>query len=147
MTNKTWILVAHRTGARLFESAGTGQALTLLQDISHEQGRLKNQELTSDRQGRVASARGANNSYQQAEEPTDLVAIRFTKELASLLDAGRNQQKFHELVLVAEPRFLGHLRAALSAPTTKLVKASLDKDLGLIDARDLSQHIQGVVRL
>ncbi len=147
MTKKTWILVAHRAGARLFESAGSGQALTLLQDLPHEQGRLKNQELISDRQGRVANGRGGHNSYQQAEEPTEHLAVQFTKELAKLLDDGRNQQKYDQLVLVAESRFLGHLRAALSTQTTKLVTASLDKDLGTIDARDLPQHIQSVVRL
>jgi protein required for attachment to host cells len=147
MSNKTWVLVAHRAGARLFENPGAGSGLTLLQDMPHEQGRLKNQDLTADRQGNVADARGGHNSYQQAEEPTEHVAAQFAKELAKVLDDGRNHQKYDQLVLVAEPRFLGYLRAALSPQTAKLVTASVSKDLGVIEARDLPQHIQGVVKL
>jgi hypothetical protein len=44
--NTTWILVAHRGGARLFESPGPGKGLQLVEDIPHPEGRLKSGEST-----------------------------------------------------------------------------------------------------
>jgi protein required for attachment to host cells len=49
--------------------------------------------------------------------------------------------------LVAEPRLLGELRAALDKPTAALVSATLDKDLIDIDDRDLPKHLGQVVQL
>ena len=45
----TWILIAHRGGARLFEHTGRSAGLKLLQDIPHPEGRLKNQDINADK--------------------------------------------------------------------------------------------------
>ena len=58
-----------------------------------------------------------------------------------------NENRYGALVLVAEPHFLGELRTALDAPTAALVTATLDKDLGGIETRDLAQHLAGVLKL
>jgi protein required for attachment to host cells len=142
----TWILVAHRGGARLFENKGPGKGITLLQDIPHPEGRLKNHDLNSDRHGGSADARGGGlNSYEVAQNPTDHVAGQFAKHLSTLLDEGRTKQQFQRLVLVAEPRFLGNLRHTLSTQTATLVTATVDKDLGQIEAREMGKHLEGVV--
>jgi protein required for attachment to host cells len=148
MNGSTWILVAHRSGARLFENAGPGKGLALLQDIPHPEGRLKNQDLNADRHGGSADAGGAGRqSYEAAQNPVEHVATQFAKQLATLLESGRTQQRYGKLVLVAEPRFLGNLRAALSSPTATLVTATLDKDLGAVEARDLPRYLGDSVRL
>ena len=48
MSNKAGILVGRRGRARLFESRRARQVFTLVQNLSHAQGRLKYQELKSD---------------------------------------------------------------------------------------------------
>lgn len=79
--------------------------------------------------------------HDEAEQ----TAIRFAKQLSLLLDEGRTQHQFTRLVLVAEARFLGQLREALSRETSALVMASLDKDLPGVDARTLAGHLEGVM--
>jgi protein required for attachment to host cells len=64
-----------------------------------------------------------------------------------MLDDGRNQQRYGKLVLVAEPRFLGNLRAALSSPTAALVTAAVDKDLGGVEPHNMSRHLENIIRL
>lgn len=145
---KTWVLVAHRSGARLFENRGPGKGLELVQDLEHPAGKLKNHEIDSDKHGRSFDRRGAGrHAYTTEQDPTTHIAAQFARELAALLEDGRNQQRYEQLVLVAEPRFLGRLRAALSAQTAARVSATLDKDLGGIEARDLPKHLEEVVHV
>lgn len=54
---------------------------------------------------------------------------RFAKSMAAILNKGRADGDFDELVLVAPPRTMGDLRAALDKPTRASVSAELTKDL------------------
>jgi protein required for attachment to host cells len=148
MPNTTWILVAHRSGARIFENKGPNKGLSLLQDIPHPEGRLKNRDIGADKPGRSFDSHGqARHALGTEQEPTAHLAEQFAKQLGATLDDGRNHQRYTKLVLVAEPRFLGNLRAALSAPTAALVTASLGKDLGSVELHDLPKHLADTVWL
>lgn len=148
MTSRTWILVAHRAGARVFENTGTGKGLSLKQDIPHPEGRLKNQDINSDRAGRVGGTRGDQHQvYENPVEPTEHVAAQFAKQLATVLDHGRTGNQYDQLVLVAEPRFLGHLRTAMSDKVLSLVSATVEKDLGMVEIPELTRHLAGAVRI
>lgn len=148
MNNNTWILVAHRSGARLFENRGPGKGLNLIFDISHPEGRLKNKDIGADKPGRSFDSRGhGRHALSSEQEPTAHLAEQFAKQLSTMLDDGRNQQRYTKLVLVAEPRFLGNLRAALSATTAALITATIGKDLGGIEPHLLPKHLTDIVRL
>ena len=53
----TWILVAHRSGAQLFERQGR-KDLNLLQDIPHTERQLTDSELYTDKPGRAFDRAG-----------------------------------------------------------------------------------------
>jgi protein required for attachment to host cells len=145
--NNAWILVAHRGGARLFESKQTDKDLSLLDDIPHPQGRLKSKDMGTDKPGRSVDSHGTRHALVQEQEPAAHVAELFSKHLARLLDDGRLQRRYDQLVLVAEPHFLGILRAALSAETAALVTAAVSKDLGHVASRDIARHLSDTIRL
>lgn len=146
--NNTWILVAHRGGARLFENKGPGKGLNLLHDIPHPEGRLKNKDIGADKPGRSFDSRGqGRHALSTEQEPTAHLAEQFAKQLSTMLEDGRSQQRYAKLVLVAEPRFLGNLRAALSSPTAALVTATLDKDLAGVEQHNMTKHLSDIVRL
>lgn len=148
MINNTWILVAHRGGARLFENKGPGKGLSLLHDIPHPEGRLKNKDIGADKPGRSIDSHGpGRHSLSSEQEPTAHVTEQFAKQLSTMLDNGRNQQRYGKLVLVAEPRFLGSLRAALSTPTAALVTATVGKDLGSVELHNMPKHLTDTIRL
>lgn len=142
---KTWILVAHRSGARLLENSGPGKGLELLQNVDNPAGKLKNQEINSDKPGRHLDPRNNRHGYGHDQQPIMHVAEQFAKQLATVLEQGRTAHRYARLVLVADPRFLGLLRNCLSGPTAMLVSATLDKDLGGIETRDLHKHVEQVV--
>jgi protein required for attachment to host cells len=145
--NKTWILVAHRGGARLFENAGPGTGMQLVEDIPHPEGRLKSGEINADKPGRAFDTFSRRHGMSQEHEAADQVSLMFAKHLCDKLEKARAENRFGKLVLVAEPRLLGELRAALNKPTAALVSATLDKDLIAIENRDLPKHLAGVVQL
>ena len=142
----TWIMIAHRTGARVFENKGRGKGFQLAADIPHPEGRLKNQDIDADKQGRSFDRFGAGrHAMSQEQEPTKHIAERFAKKLAKLLDEGRNQHRYTKLVLIAEPSFLGTLRGALSDQTAGKVVASVDKDLADVPERDVMEHLREII--
>ena len=143
---KKWVLVAHRSGARLFENRGPGKGLELLKTVEHPAGKLRSHDIDSDKHGRSFDRRGGGrHAYSNEQDPTTHIAEQFAKQLAELLDDGRTQQRYVQLVLVAEPRFLGILRAALNSTTAALIVATLAKDLGNTDARDLPKFLEDLV--
>lgn len=145
---KTWILVAHRSGARILENRGPGKGLELVQNVEHPEGKLKNREINTDKHGRSFDRRGSGrHAYTTEQDPAGRLAEQFAKQLANLLDEGRMRHRYEQLILVAEPRFLGILRGALSGPTLALVRSTLDKDLGGAEIRDLPRHLEQAVRL
>lgn len=144
----TWILVADRAGARLFGQRGRGKPLTLLRDFPHPEGRLRNQDIDADKHGRAFDSMGEGRHAMSTEQaPTDRVAERFAKELAQTLDQGRTQNAYGDLVLVAEPAFLGMLRAALPEPLAAKVTASVNKNLAHVNERDLLDHLGDALRV
>lgn len=144
----TWILVAHRGGARLFENKGLGKGLNLLEDIPHPQGKLRNQDIDSDQPGRSFDRFGqGRHALGTEQEPKEHLAELFAKELADLLENGRNQHRYQRLVLIAGPDFLGVLRSALNAQVTALVTSSLAKNLANVNATDIPPHLRDIVNV
>jgi len=142
---RTWVVVAHRAGARIFEHTGPS-ALRLVDEVAHAQGRKKSSELESDAPGMSSSRTGTGRHPMPKEETAhDHVAAAFARDLAGRLDAGRKDNRLEGIVLVAEPRFLGMLRGALHAQTAALVDASINKDLANAPAHELPRHLEGVL--
>ena len=141
-----WILVAHRSGARIFEThAGAGQ-LTMVENIDHAAGRLQPHELESDRSGRSFDRMGEQRHGMSREEsPTEHLAVAFAGDLAARMKTAHEAKRFDKLVLVAGPKMLGHLRNALDKHTAAVVSASLDKDLGETPEHELPAHLAGVL--
>ena len=142
---KTWILAAHRSGAKFYEHNGPG-SLALVRTIDHPTGRLQDQEIVTDRPGRKHDGGGSLQGTADPEvDPARHEAETFARSLAAALTEGRNAHAFERLVLVAEPRFLGLLRAELDAPTAAMVLGSVNHELTDAPVADLRAHLKGIV--
>ena len=141
--SQTWIVIAHRTGARIVERSGEPLALAMVREVTHEEGRKHSGELDTDSPGMAFSRVGSGGGHPMATEETahDHVAKVFAKRLADELGRDRNEHRFDKLVLVAEPRFLGFLREALDEQTASLVTGTVTKDLAKVELKDLGEHL------
>ncbi len=144
----TWILVAHDAGARIFDNQGPGKGIHLVEEIDHPEGRARAGELESDRPGRSFRKNSADPrraAMSRSEGPHERVVASFARDLADRLRQGRVAGTYERLVLVAPPKFLGSLRAALDDPTAACVVGSLDKDLARSTQDELISHLGEVI--
>ena len=142
-----WILVAQRAGAKLFQSTRAGTQLELLRDIPHLVGRLQDKDLGSDRPGRLFSnaSHGTRSSTDSENTAHDHQAEVFAGELARILDKGRTLNEYDDLVLVAEPRFLGKLQASLTRLTAGKVSRRIEKELTKISDHELKLRLEDLL--
>jgi len=103
----------------------------------------------SERPGRsFASARsGTRHSIEPRVDWHRFEKEKFAHGIAKLLDAARVRKAFHHLVLVAPPKTLGELRAALDKQTQAMVTSEVAKDLTRHPIDDLPSHLEGVIKV
>ena len=148
----TWYLVGDSSRARIFVHRSADKNLQLLRAFDHPQSRMANQDLVSDRPGRVqqsappsrgnpAGSMGNRSAMEPHTSPKTVEQEHFAHELAAALHKGLVDQSYQSLVLVAGPQFLGLLRNILNEQVLKHVTASLDKDYTHFTQPELEKHL------
>ncbi|WP_150047630.1 MULTISPECIES: host attachment protein [Methylomonas] len=138
----TQVIVADSSRARFFTLTGRNQPMTELDGMIHEEGRMRAQDETSDRQGGIAGGHGEGDHTFEA--PTDFKHHEgevFARQIAARLEQGRVNHEFNQLILVASPAFLGTLRQVLGSHLLEMVSHSLDKNLVAADEAAIREHI------
>jgi protein required for attachment to host cells len=137
----TWILVADTTHARIFTATTPSSPLEEIEDLAHPAGRLHDREMTTDLPGKIKSADGGGHAFEQATDPKKHEADAFALQVVQHLEAAHNANKFKQLLIIAEPSFLGLLRSHLPDQIKKLVSFELDKNIANQNAADIRQHL------
>lgn len=138
----TWILVADQSRARLFKAQKKDGELEELADFVNPEGRMHGSELT---RGPLPSSQesvgGARHGIEPRTTLDDKVATEFARDIAGLLEHGRVNHDYENLVLMAEPHFLGILRNSLGREVSKLVVQSVDKSLGRSTPEEIHRYL------
>lgn len=143
---RTWVVVAHRAGARILEHDGPGKGLRLLDEIEHPEGRKLEGEIDSDRAGHLQGpGRAGGHAASKHQTSHEHDGQMFAQGLAGRLQQGHQTNRYARLVLVAEPRFLGVLKGELDTATAKAVSATVGKDLRAARTDEIAAHLQGVL--
>lgn len=138
----TWILVANNTNARIFTAETPSSPLIELEGFNHSQSRLHDRELTADLPGKIKNpGESGGHAFEQPTDPKEHEAQLFAKELADFLSAAHNEDKFRQLLVVAEPSFLGWLRHELADHVKKTVAFELDKNLVKAEPAEIRDHL------
>jgi hypothetical protein len=131
----TYIVVSHRSGAQVF--ARTASGLKKAREFPFPEGRQKVRAFVTDRPGRSFDSftwahKGQTGAPRHGttvhETPSDHAMTILSERIANWLDGARKKNAFSALILVAEPRFLGRLKANLTTPTLRLVEKEKEKD-------------------
>jgi protein required for attachment to host cells len=101
----TWILVADRSRARIFEEIRSPRALYEIEDFVNPLGRASDRELTTDAAGRSLSTglRTRSHSTGPGVGAATHEAERFSKEIADYLETARTDHRYDRLWVVAAP--------------------------------------------
>jgi protein required for attachment to host cells len=135
----TWLLVANRSRARLFEVPRDGAEPVEVADFVHPAGRAHERDLVTEGQGRF-HGRGEREQAHSAMPNVDVSraeAERFAEQLRDHLEQARTHERFGKLWLMAAPQFLGILRDKLTKGVAKEVDLDVGKDVTMEAPRDI----------
>ena len=125
----TWILVADEGRARLFAGKTIDGELKEIAGFAHPEAHHP-EAAARDHLPRVQqSANSARHAIEPRITAEQKQAQEFARALSDVLNDGRVEHRYERLVLIAPPRFLGTMRAALDPQVMKLVSHSADKDI------------------
>ncbi len=136
-----WIVVADNTQARFFNAKTHSAPLEEIETLTNSENRLHDRDITSDLPGKIKSTGGGGHALEQETDPKKHEADNFARLVAAFLEKTHNDEHFDELVIVAEPSFLGLLRSHLNEQVKKLVTLELDKNITTLDAADIRSHL------
>lgn len=138
----TWVIVADASRARLFSAEKSFSPLVEEQDFTHLEARLTEQDIQSDRMGRVFDSVGdGRHALGKEDSPKKHEATRFAKILCEHLNLARAQGQFEKLYVIAAPAFLGALRNCMDAVTQKSIAGELNKNLTTHDPEDIRKQL------
>jgi protein required for attachment to host cells len=137
----TWIVVASRDEVRIFERKGK-KDLTLVTDIGNPEGKLRPRDLVSDKAGTSSDNRMRRRlAYSTEQSPKERSLINFYEEISDQIDLALNKQKFDRLILIAEPRLLGILRAILPSSVHGVIIQEIHKDLAFATEEQIMERL------
>jgi len=141
--NKTWVIVAESSRARLFSVVAKNEALVEVEDMMNPASRMHESELTADLPGRAygSTGSGIKHSMEPKITPKDQATIDFAKMIAERIEKGRTTGELKSIILACSPKFLGILRHYLSDETQKLVTRSIDKNLIEMPEAEIRAHL------
>lgn len=142
---KPWIIVTNRTEAKIFE--GYPPQAKLIEQISHTQGRLRNQDLKEGKAGRAFSSwQGSHSRHVMSTEldPKEQEAHSFALRLARRLKEARSKNLTTGITVVAEPDFLGIFMKALDPSTLKIVFRKIYKDIVQLSDREIINFLKSL---
>ncbi len=127
--NKKWYVLANRTDAVIYKDAARAK-FEFVERLSHSPGRLTESQLNSDRPGRGNSSatRSIRHSLDRHHQHHENEAKSFARKIASTLEKAQSEERFAKIVLVAEPHFLGLLKAVLSRSVKQSIQHTLPKE-------------------
>jgi protein required for attachment to host cells len=141
-TPLAWILVANSTNARIFSAQTASSPLIEVESFVHTESRLHDRDITSGLPGKIRSEGGiGGHAFEQPTDPKEHEAINFAHFIAYFLENARIENKFGQLLIMAEPSFLGLLRLQLPEPLKKLVAFELVKNITKHSAADIRAHL------
>lgn len=136
----TWILVADTAKARLFATAEDDQSILELKDLLNPEGRGR--EPAQDRPPRTHESFDRSRHAIEAHTSLEEKAVEvFARELDAVLEHGRIDHSYEDLVLIAPPQFLGALNASMNEHVRDRVVAELSKDLADADWETIRTHL------
>jgi protein required for attachment to host cells len=140
---KTWVLVADTTRARVCSAPKPLGPLEEVETLVHTESRLHEQALTSDqRPGRRQGSNGTGgHSMGHEDDPKRHEQQRFARQICDYLTEAHNAHRFERLYVVAAPTFLGDLRQGLPKALSQAITEEIPKNITRLTLTEIREHL------
>ena len=138
----TWVVVADASRARFLHFKGHVSGLEEIHDMVNPEGRLRNQDLVTDKHGTTSDRKGVGTPQMgDNAEAAHQVEKAFAQEVAKALGKMSREAGVKALHIAAPPRFLGDLRKSLDKNTNSLVKNEINKDISAMSLDEIKRQL------
>ncbi len=142
--NRTWVLIADGSRARIFEQSG--RALKSVRGLSLSAELPPNRDLLADRPGRAfESQTPTRHAMVNRTDPHRELKRAFAKRIARVLQSKLAEKRYDRLVVVAPPVTLGDLRRALPKGVRDRVEVEVAQDLIKTPQHQLAEHLRDML--
>lgn len=136
-----WFLIASQKTAQIFTETPQDGTLKQVKLFDNPLGRERNRALIRKQAGAGVKSLGRVGAVHYLEtkrqDPHEQSAIQFARQIGQFLNEERLCKNFETLTVVAEPSFLGKLRAEMKPRTETSVVDWIKKDLQKIPINKL----------
>ncbi|KTC86836.1 MULTISPECIES: host attachment protein [Legionella] len=139
-----WLVVFDSTICRIYEY--DKDQLILIKELQHPDNKLRDIDITSDKPGRYQSKGYAHGAYSQESDPKEIKIENFSREIAHMLDHGRNTQAYESIVLVGSPHMNGLLLKHINKQVKNLITHNIEKDFIHLGESDLLVRLKEMIK-
>ena len=149
MKSTLQLVVCNGSVAHIYEAAYKEAVFTItrIQELHHDESRLKTSELVSDRPGHYNKGTQGRGAYSEKTSPKELELQHFSRELVEFLDQQWKLKSCHGVVIATSPHFESLLKEALVPHEKHLkpfIKAMLTKDYTRATVKELEEIFEPV---
>ena len=145
---RTWIVVADGARARFLLNEGPGKGLTLALPDGLSVPHPPTREIGAARPGRVfESADSSRHAMEPRADWHRFEKQQFARGVARIIDRAAGERSFDRLVLIAPPKTLGDLRAALGQASRDAIHTDVAKDLTKVPIQELPSYLEDIVNI
>ena len=145
----SWILVANASKAKIFSvnklKFNNGkEKLSLIKEFTHPESRKRDLEIVSDKLGHYmkGNAGSGGGSFVEPTDPKRYEAESFAREVIGMLEEGRVENLYDDLILVVPPTFHGLINKQLHEPLKKTISQVIEKDYTKDGEKSLEKHLR-----
>jgi protein required for attachment to host cells len=125
-----WVLVADASRADIYSRHQRRSPLEVVQSLTEDQARAKEQDLVADAPGRAFDRAGrGRHALEPAHTEKEHLRTNFVHRITKVLQSARQAGRFKQLVVIAAPAMLGALRGQLDEATVACVVAEFNKEM------------------
>lgn len=144
-----WVMVADHARVRLFVADVPQGPLVEMQGLSNPDARLHEGDLVSDAGGSLVHGRrgvhGGNHTAGDEDSSKHHVTDAFARSAAKALQIAHQSGVMSRVYLIAEPGFLGLLRAHLDKVTAQVVSGEIGRRLTDLTSAQIRDHLPAIL--
>lgn len=129
--NNTWFVVLSQSAMKIFARDYESGALKHVETVKNPLAHLRAQEMSAHTLGEAQhpGAVRSHSAYEPKHLPQESASLDFARTVSEYLAKARQEGRFEDLQIAAEPGFLGVVKGELSKETLRVVSQWLHKDL------------------
>lgn len=138
-----WVVSIDALCCIIYQYDKGDKALRKHKQLKHNEGRMKNNELSADKSGRFSKFRFVSHgNYSPHNEPKENEREYFAGIIANELNLAREKNLYHSIIIASEPKMQGLIKKKLNATVKQLIKREFNSSFKNLDSSEIFEKIK-----